>query len=114
AGYYGRLSSYSNRYDSTAEAFDMTALAKIAIPDSLKRYLGVSFTFMPDDRLVGVNHDNEKKSALIAFPSGQIISEFPLSRRTLIPPTRGNYIMVRPVKDYALGVMDLTTGTIFK
>jgi hypothetical protein len=92
----------------------MTSLSKLSLPDSLKKYISGGFTFMGSDRIAAVNHEDNRKSALVAFPSGQVISEFPLSPRNLLAPTRGNNLIVRPVKDYALGVMNLTTGTIFK
>ncbi|HWN11259.1 MAG TPA: M48 family metalloprotease [Pyrinomonadaceae bacterium] len=113
-GYYGPVRLRNIQRFSVAEAYDMTTLSKISLSDSFKPFIAGGFTFTANDRIVGVNYENQKKSGLLAFPSGQVISEFPLSPRTLIAPTRSNHLIVRPVKDYALGVMDTTTGTIFK
>ena len=113
-GYYGPIAFKSNRYDSKVEAYDMSSLAKVSLPDEIKKYIGAGFVFTANDRIVAVNPDNNKKSGLISFPSGKPLSEFPLSRRTLIAPTRSDHLIVKPVKDYALGVMNTTDGTIFK
>src|SRR5205085_6674877 len=96
-----------------AEAFDITTLSKISIPDSIRKYIAGGFTFAGNHRLIGVNPGDFKKSAMVEFPSGKLISEFPV-RGHLDSPTRGNYLLVRPIKDHALGVMEMNNKTIFK
>lgn len=114
AGYYGPVRFQLTRRDEIAEAFDLPSLSKISLNDALKKFIAGGFTFMGNDRLVGVNRENYKKSALITFPAGQVISEFALWRTNLSAPTRGNYLIVRPIKDYAMGVINMSTSTIFK
>jgi WD40 repeat protein len=113
-GYYGPVAFKSMRRDSVAEAYDLNTLSKISLPDAMKKFITGGFTFMTNDRIVGVNHDNNRKSGLVSFPSGQVLSEFPMSPRTLIAPTKSNHLIVRPIKDFALGVMNTTDGTVFK
>ncbi len=109
AGHQGR--DFKNQI--VAEAFDMTTLAKMSMPDSIRKYVAGGFTFVDDGRMVGINDNDWKKSALLEFPSGRVLTEFPL-RGNLDAPTRGDYLLVRPVKDYPLGVLDLNTKVIFK
>jgi WD40 repeat protein/predicted SprT family Zn-dependent metalloprotease len=96
-----------------AEAFDMTTLTKVSLPDSIRKFIAGGFTFAGNDRLIGVNSGDFKKSAEVEFPSGKMVSEFPL-RGNIEAPTRGNYLLIRPVKDYPLGVMDMSNKVIFK
>ncbi len=109
AGHHGR----DFKGQIIAEAFDMTTLAKISLPDSVRKFIAGGFTFVDDGRMVGINESDWKKSAVLEFPTGRVVEEFPL-RGSLDAPTRGDYILVRPVKDYPLGVLDLKTKVIFK
>lgn len=114
AGFYGPLALNSRRYGNVAEAVDITTLSKISLPDSVKNLVGGGFTFMGNERLVGVNEEDNKKSGMVSFPSGQSFSSLPIWRRGISSVTRGNYLMIRPVKDYPLGIMDINTQKFFK
>jgi WD40 repeat protein len=114
AGYYGRPAPRVPAPDDNAIAIDMTTLEKVSLADSVKRRIAGGFTFMSNDRIVGVNHLSIKKSGIVAFPSGPVLSEFELWRKGLSMPTQGNYLLIRPIKDYALGVMDLKTNSMTK
>jgi WD40 repeat protein len=101
-------------YSGNAEAYELSTLKKLPLSGSIKKFIEGGFAFLDNNRLVGVNDNNSDKSALVQFPSGQVISEFSLWRRGLTAPTRGDYVLIRPIKDYALGVMNLSDGKIFK
>ena len=108
-GYYGTIGFGS--LGAIAEAIDLTTFTKVSLPDSVKRLVAGGFTFMGNDRLIGINRDNSKKSALVSFPTGKVIGEYNLIGE-LVAPTRGNYLIIRPVGQYALGVMSLDTTDI--
>src|SRR4029077_17904229 len=55
-----------------------------------------------------------KRSAVVKFPSGDVVTELELWRQGLTAATSGDYLLIRPIKDYPLGVMDLKTKTIAK
>ncbi len=109
AGYYERRSG-----NETALALDLTTMTKVSYPDTIKSALANGFTFMSDNRLVGINRKNTQKSPLLTFPEGKVISEHELWRKTMVSATRGDYLLIRPIKDYALGVMDLKKKAIIK
>jgi hypothetical protein len=109
AGYHG-----PRALGDVGEVIDTTTLAKTAIPGSLKKLIAGGFIFLGNDRLVGINADNVKKSAVVKFPSGEELSELELWRKGMTAATRGDYLLIRPIKDYPLGVMDLKTKTIAK
>src|ERR1700686_4132059 len=60
-----------------------------------------------------MNASNLEKSGIVTFPDGKVIDEFSLGGRDFEPVTRGNYILLRPIKDYAVGVVDVATKKIF-
>src|SRR5258705_3273467 len=112
-GYLGRDSIKRNTQFETIEAFDLTTNSKISVGDSVKKLVVGGFSFIGSDRLAGVNYQDYKKSSVVSFPEGKVLSEFAV-RGNIEAPTLGNYLLVRPIKDYPLGVLDLNTKTIFK
>jgi len=98
----------------TVEALELPSLTKLSLPDSLKKLIMNGFTFMGGDRLAGLNSGNVKKSAVVAFPSGQVLTELELWRDGMSAPTRGEYLIIRPIKDFAVGVIDINQKKITK
>ena len=113
AGYLGPDNISSARTQTYVEGYDMTTLKKFGLPDSIERLVVGGFSFLGNDRIVGVNYQDYKKSGVVSFPSGQVLSEFTIRGR-LEGATKGDYVLVRPVKDYPVGVFDLNTKVIFK
>jgi hypothetical protein len=113
AGFLGREHLGGTRSIENVEAFDLSTMNKISIGDNVQNLVIGGFTFVGSERIAGVNYKESRKSALVTFPAGQMISEFPV-RGSFEAPTRGDYLLVRPVKDYPLGVLDLNTKIIFK
>jgi WD40 repeat protein len=114
AGYNGPLVFRITRIGYVAEALDLTTLRKVSLPDSLTRLIAGGFTFIGNDRVAGINVENVKKSAVVTFPEGKVITELELWRKGMVAATRGDYLLIRPIKDYALGVMDLKSKAITK
>ena len=94
-------------------AFDLTTHAPVKLPGPLKKLLGEQFTFLGPDRIVGVNPERPQNSAQMRFPSGDLIDRLPLGHQGVAAPTHGDYLLMRPIVDYPLGVMDLKTKKIF-
>lgn len=113
AGFLGPDNISSVRTLKYVEGFDLTLRKKFEVPDSIERFVIGGFSFLGNDRMVGVNSEDYKKSGLVTFPGGQVLSEFALRGR-LEGATKGEYVLVRPVKDYPVGVFDLNTKIIFK
>ena len=110
AGYYQRRIGGGD----TALVLELPGLTKVSLPDVVESAIANGFTFMSDDRLVGINRKNTEKSPLMTFPEGKVLGEYELWRKNMVPATRGDYLIIRPVKDYALGVMDLKKKAIVK
>ncbi|MGH9940920.1 MAG: M48 family metalloprotease [Pyrinomonadaceae bacterium] len=100
--------------NDTSVAVDLTTRTAVSLPDRLKRFIGSEFTFIGSDRMVGLDReDPQQKSAVLSFPAGHTLDTIPLGRGSLTAATRGNYLLLRPIKDYPVGVMDLATKKIF-
>lgn len=97
-----------------AEAVDTNTFTKVSLPDSVKKLIAGGFTFVGNDRIAGINVESVKKSAVVKFPSGELVAEMELWRKGMSAATRGDYLLIRPVKDYAVGVMDINSKQITK
>jgi WD40 repeat protein len=97
-----------------ALAFDLTSRQQVSLRGPTKMLLSGGFTFIGPDRLVGVDISDTKNSAIISFPSGQVLDKIPLGGGKLSASVQGNYLLIRPIVDYAVGVMDLSTRKIFQ
>ncbi|MCA1642835.1 MAG: M48 family metalloprotease [Acidobacteria bacterium] len=98
--------------ETSAVAIDVSApKGSLPLRDPLKRLLAGKFAFVGADRVVGVDPQDYRKSALVSFPAGEIVEQFPLNGR-VEAATRGNYIVLRPIQGFAAGVMDLATKKI--
>jgi Peptidase family M48 len=100
--------------DSSSFAYDLPARQPVSLGGGLKKMMGGGFDFIGPDRLFAVDRENYKNSAVVAFPAGTVIDRVPLLADKLEAPTRGNYLLIRPMKDYAVGAVDLKNKTIFK
>jgi len=114
AGHHTARQLHNPNTGDVGEVIDTTTLTKVSIPDSLKKFLLYGFTFIGNDRIAGINREAFKKSAIMKFPSGEVVTELELWRKGMSAATRGEYLMIRPVKGYALGVMDINSKTITK
>lgn len=113
AGFKGPDHIANYRTLNHVEVFDLTTMNKISVNETIQRLVVGGFSFMGNDRLAGINTDDPKRSAVVAFPEGKIIDEFSI-RGNIEAPTRGDYLLIRPIKDYPLGVFDLKSKVIFK
>ncbi len=95
-------------------AMELTSHATLTLPGSVKELLeSRRFTFLADDRFIGVAGQHGDKSAVVEFPSGRVIyKDLFLGGSDVFPVAHGDYVQMRPIKDSPLGVMDLKQGKI--
>ncbi len=94
-------------------AVDLSTRQALKLPGSLKRYMGRFFDFLSPDRLVGVHRDDSKRSAVVEFPSGKTRTPVTLGAQKVAAATRGEYVLLRPVDKYPVGVLNLRENKIF-
>jgi WD40 repeat protein len=95
---------------STAIAINVADHSKIPLRGDLTGMLTAGFVFLGPDRILVQNVFDPKSSAVMEFPSGKVLERIPISpRQYMEAPTRGNYVILRPVKDAQVGLLDLGT-----
>jgi hypothetical protein len=93
--------------------YDIANRRESPLPGSVRDLMNDKFAFAGPDRLVGVNRFSPAKSQLVRFPSGERLDEVPLGQRIEIwGATQGDYLLVRPLKEYAAGALDLKSKKI--
>lgn len=70
------------------------------------------FALLGNDRIVVNNWDNPQKSAVYSFPGGKELKQVAMGDQELHGVTRGDYVLLTPMKDAPLGVLDLNTGQV--
>jgi Zn-dependent protease with chaperone function/WD40 repeat protein len=84
--------------------------ATVPLHGMLNDLLKDGFAFLDSDRIVVENGSNPAKSAILNFPSGDTIKPIALGNQSLDSTSQGNYVLLRPVTDALVGVMDWKTG----
>jgi len=93
-----------------AIAINLLDHAKIPLRGELSRMLTANFAFLGPDRILVQNMFDPKNSAVIEFTTGKVVERIPISpRQSIEAPTRGNFVILRPVKDAQVGLLDLAT-----
>jgi WD40 repeat protein len=97
----------------TTVGFETNNFAKeLKLPGAIRSMMGHSFDFQSDDRLVGVNGDNPSKSAVVRFPTGEPIAKLELSRQRVSVSANPDLLLLRPIKDYPLGIFRISTNRL--
>lgn len=93
-----------------AIAIDVANHTQLPIHGALSEMLTAGFAFLAPDRIIVQNRFDPKNSAVIEFPSGRVLERLPISpHQDMEAPTRGNYVILKPVKDALVGVLDLAS-----
>jgi WD40 repeat protein len=100
-------------FRTTHFGFDLVNRREASLPSSIKDLTSTNFTFLGADRIAGVDLSSPSKSPLLGFPSGERLGQLPLTAGTkLASVAHGNYVLVRPVQNYSVGVFDLSNKNI--
>jgi WD40 repeat protein len=98
---------------ATTWSVDLTQRREISFPSSIRNLARGSLAFVGDDRIAGVDPENPAKSPVLRFPSGERVAQLPLANTShLARVGHGNYLLVWPVRDHPLGIMDLQTREV--
>ncbi len=84
----------------------------VSVPGSVRSLLSRDFSFIGPDKIVGVDAGNYKNSGIVTFPSGESVKKIALGKQSIETATNPRYLLLRPIVDHAVGVMDLQTDKI--
>jgi WD40 repeat protein len=96
----------------TVVALELDGFRPFSLSKGVRELMWGSFTFVGPDEIAGSDHINPKNSALLKFPSGDVVRRMAFGNTSVEAATDRRHVMVRPVKGHALGVLDLETGFV--
>lgn len=101
-------------------AYDLKTRSEVALPEALAGMVQREFAFVGSDRVAGVAQIPMGKGMtrwepqLVRFPGGELVSTINTGFAQVTAAARGNYLLLRPVKDCAVGVLDLSNNVIVR
>ena len=97
----------------TALGVDVAKGKAVSLPASIRDRLGLSFSFVGSDRIVGVNVYDVRKSGIVTFPGGQVRKNVDIGRFPVMAATRGDrFVMLRGVKDSKVTLFDVSQNKV--
>lgn len=97
--------------DSHVFALDLSSKTELKLADPIRDALQHHFAFLAPDRLVSVDTGHADRSAILRFPSGEVLKTLTLAGR-VTAATRGEFLLIRPITNWPVGLLDLTQGRI--
>jgi WD40 repeat protein len=94
-------------------AYDFVEGKSLQLPKSIAERLGRSFAFMSDGRFIGVAGKYGENTAVLKFPTGEVLQTLQVGTSRVSSSANGNYLLLRPIEKFPIGVMDLTQNKIF-
>jgi WD40 repeat protein len=94
-------------------AYDFTEGKSLKLPKSITEHLNRSFAFLGDGRFVGVAGKFGDETAVLTFPAGEVQQTIEVGTSMVSAATNPNYVILRPIENFAVGVMDLSKKKIF-
>jgi len=96
-----------------AVAVDVANRKMVSLGSSLQQHLSDGFAFQGADKMVVLDRDHPEHSAIRRFPSGDVVTELPLGKQSVGAPTHGDeFVFLRPIVKYPIGVMDVKSRKI--
>ena len=92
--------------------YDIAGKKELPVPGPLKPYLEVAFAFVSPGSIVGFGGQRGEKSGIVEFPPGKVLHPFDLGGARPSGATHGDYALVRPIRDYAVGILDVNTNQL--
>jgi hypothetical protein len=93
-------------------AVDLANFQQIPLAGSLRRLLSADFDFVGSDKIVGVDASDRKNSGIVKFPGGEPVLKLTLGSQSLESASNARYLILRPIAEHPLGIMDVESGKI--
>ncbi len=95
--------------------FDLSQRAPLPLSAGVKSLLQESsrFAFVGNNQFIGIKDSHSGKARLVKFPSGEkVADDITVGSATLTPIAQGDFVLISPLKDSSVGVLDLKKNII--
>jgi WD40 repeat protein len=90
--------------------YDLTTKQAVQL-GKVRDYMHDDFVFLSGDTVLGINGDKGEKSAILKFPSGEMVQQIPTGFGSFYRVAKGHYVIVRPAVHAAAAVLDYEKKT---
>jgi hypothetical protein len=97
---------------NTALAVDVSSHKEMPLSGLVKSQLAGGFAFLDEHRFVA--YGKTQTGAILTFPEGKLEREIELGSAAPFRVAKGEYVLMRPIRDYAVGALDLRSNTIVR
>jgi WD40 repeat protein len=91
--------------------YDLGANKKGGGEHGIDQLRGKDFAFVGNDKVVTVE---SMQGHILSFPQGQTLKTLAIGWQEIYSVTKGDYVVLRPIKDYAAGLMDLNADKLIQ
>lgn len=96
--------------DTSKLAFDLRTRAVIPIGGDLKRDVTGPYAFLGNNAVLGIA-PSPAQTGIYSFPAGKMTRRAPFRILDLESTSNGNYVLSHDLKDYAVGLADVSAAT---
>ena len=94
--------------------FDLSSRTRLAVPKGARKVLSGAVYFLSGTRLLAVNSARPMESSILSVPDLQPINSIELMPSSYEPATNGDFVLMRPFRDFAVAVIDLNEHRVTK
>ncbi|HKF26708.1 MAG TPA: M48 family metalloprotease, partial [Candidatus Acidoferrum sp.] len=102
--------AHSPREESLA--VNLETFQQMSLPGSIRKLLSRDFDFLGADRVVGVDAADGRNSGIVRFPGGEPVARLSLGAQSVESASNPRYLLLRPIAEHPLGIMDVESGKI--
>jgi hypothetical protein len=105
-----------NRWDVTSQNFtvavDIPSFKKMDLSGDLKKAFAGAHAFLDGERVVGMISSDQKESGVFSYPDGKRLKQFTFGSNEIKRTENPDYIVVKPLMQTKLGILDVRNGTM--
>ena len=102
----------ADKSEDTVLALDLATLKPVSTGGELKKVTRRPFIFVAPDKILGMMPNTIEDAGVFSFPQGKRLSKFRLTAEELKLTANPNYVVIKPLAGAAMGIFDLTMGTV--
>jgi Peptidase family M48 len=91
---------------------NLTTLKRVGVGDGLRTVTRRPFAFIDSQKIVGLSSRNKEDSGVFSFPEGKRLARFTLAAKEIQATGNPNYVIIKPLQNAKLGVIEVNTGKV--
>jgi len=97
-------------HEKGAFGYDVANKAELKLPSKVRELVELMFTFVGPDEILGMGGSDLHTAMRVQFSTGQVLEQFHMDEaRNFTPTGNPGYLLVSPVPEARVGIMDLST-----